>query len=708
MNREPIGLYIFRYILGLGMFAFMCMLYWSSVLIENNLKIVQTDIGQIRSELYNLKNESERIRDTISNLPRQSGEYSPSSSSLSLQKPIVRPHMDPKLPNLLTEDPFYTTILPKMLPKHFSPQGIFRQTSIGKPDNLHPFSPWAEISQWQSLCSISLANLEFGRYETFATGMAIKMEERIDPEDGGFEYWIHLRDDVFWEPLEQRFFSDRFTLAPHFLHKHQVTAHDFKFFFDAFMNPYNQQPSAVTSRNQFQDVQKFEVLDDFTLAIRWKTHEFKNEKGEVVKRPLYRAKLLTGSLNPLASFVYKYFPDGQKIIPDDTDPDTYQTNSVWAQNFGMHWAQNIIPSCGAWKFDGMTERMIQFTRNNNFYSPDRALMERREVEFKNTPDAEWQTFKTGDIQASFLPQGKLLELQDFLSSPLYQEQAKAGKTIHQLNYIGNMFFYIGWNQKTPFFRDKTVRQALTMAIDRNRIIQQNLNGLGVEINGPFTPNSPSYDHSIQPWPFDPDKARRLLAEAGWEDHDGDGVIDKKIDGVYVPFHFKLTYFVKNSSSKSICEYIVTALKDVGIIGVLNGVDMADLSNDFESKAFEAIHLGWGQGTPPEDMRQIWHSSGAKEKGSSNGIGFSNAEVDQIIDDLDYEYNPEKRLALYHRFSQIIHEEAPYVFLYAPMIKLLYREELQNVFLPIDRQDLIPGANVAVPDSNIYWLKKIQA
>ncbi|WP_039377652.1 hypothetical protein [Parachlamydia acanthamoebae] len=216
MNREPIGLYIFRYILGLGMFAFMCMLYWSSVLIENNLKIVQTDIGQIRSELYNLKNESERIRDTISNLPRQSGEYSPSSSSLSLQKPIVRPHMDPKLPNLLTEDPFYTTILPKMLPKHFSPQGIFRQTSIGKPDNLHPFSPWAEISQWQSLCSISLANLEFGRYETFATGMAIKMEERIDPEDGGFEYWIHLRDDVFWEPLEQRFFSDRFTLAPHF------------------------------------------------------------------------------------------------------------------------------------------------------------------------------------------------------------------------------------------------------------------------------------------------------------------------------------------------------------------------------------------------------------------------------------------------------------------------------------------------------------
>ncbi|KIA77068.1 hypothetical protein [Parachlamydia acanthamoebae] len=153
---------------------------------------------------------------------------------------------------------------------------------------------------------------------------------------------------------------------------------------------------------------------------------------------------------------------------------------------------------------------------------------------------------------------------------------------------------------------------------------------------------------------------------------------------------------------------MTALKDVGIIGVLNGVDMADLSNDFESKAFEAIHLGWGQGTPPEDMRQIWHSSGAKEKGSSNGIGFSNAEVDQIIDDLDYEYNPEKRLALYHRFSQIIHEEAPYVFLYAPMIKLLYREELQNVFLPIDRQDLIPGANVAVPDSNIYWLKKIQA
>ncbi len=72
-------------------------------------------------------------------------------------------------------------------------------------------------------------------------------------------------------------------------------------------------------------------------------------------------------------------------------------------------------------------------------------------------------------------------------------------------------------------------------------------------------------------------------------------------------------------------------------------------------------MAWTQGSPPEEPKQLWHSSGAHEKGSSNAIGFANAEVDSIIQDLQYEYNPEKRIALYHRFDAIIHEEAPYTF-----------------------------------------------
>ena len=118
-----------------------------------------------------------------------------------------------------------------------------------------------------------------------------------------------------------------------------------------------------------------------------------------------------------------------------------------------------------------------------------------------------------------------------------------------------------------------------------------------------------------------------------------------------------------------------------------------------------IALAWALGTPPEDPRQLWYSTGAKEKGSSNTIGFANTEIDRIIDQLDYEYDPKKRLALYHRFDAIIHEQQPYTFLYTPKVTLLYRDYLKNVFLPVHRQDLVPGANMAEPDPSIFWIKK---
>ena len=81
----------------------------------------------------------------------------------------------------------------------------------------------------------------------------------------------------------------------------------------------------------------------------------------------YAAKIITGDLRPLPSFIYKYFPDGKKIIEDDQDLDTYRKNSIWAQNFSEHWAKNIIPSCGPWIFEGMTERQITFKRNPDYY-----------------------------------------------------------------------------------------------------------------------------------------------------------------------------------------------------------------------------------------------------------------------------------------------------------------------------------------------------
>jgi peptide/nickel transport system substrate-binding protein len=685
------------------------MLYWSSVLVENNLQQLRVEVSQIKNDLFAIRSENERSQ--LIDLFCRGGSCASKAADLTMPasksqtSPSLENQASPeKYPNLLTDDPFYLHTLPKLLGKDFIPQGIQRTAVVGKPDNLHPFTNWSQVSAWHDRCNVSAAKSEFGIYESFAKDMAIRIEERINEKTKAPEFWVFLRDNVYWQPLKKDFFPAGSNLAPQFLRKNQVTAEDYKFFFDAMMNPYVQEPGAVALRTYYAALEEIEVVNPLTFIVRWKTESVKGKDGKTVPMVKYMAKQMTGGLRPLASFVYKYFMDGKKIIEDDSK-NAYRTNSVWAQNFSQHWAKNVIVSCGPWVFEGMTDRQIFFKRNVDFYNSLAALTEGVETVFKDSPDNIWQEFKNNRLDSFTLQPDQQAEFDTFLKSDAYKQQAAQGASINRLDFIGRTYSYIGWNEARPFFQSAKVRRALTMAIDRRRIIQENLHGLGVEINGTFSRYSPAYDDTIAPWPFNPQQARRLLEEEGWYDSDGDGVIDKLIDGKRVPFRFSLTYFVKNPTIKSVSEYLVTALKEVGIDVRLNGVDVADLSAAFDDKEFDALALAWSLGTPPEDPRQLWYSTGAKEKGSSNAIGFANSEVDKIIDALDYEYDPEKRIALYHQFDKILHEEQPYTFLYTPKTSFLYRDYLKNVFIPAERQDLIPGANVAEPDPSIFWLKK---
>lgn len=671
----------------------MGMLYWSSVLIEEGIKNLRFEMSQMRNDLFVLR------LDVAKSNRESKNDSGGKGGSESRSETRSHSHMDESLPNLLQPDEFYLATLPKLLGKEFKPHGTFQGATIGRPDNLHPFNNFAEIASWHGLCSGAVGKMAFGRFETFTPDFAVKMEARKVPGSDIIEYWVHLRKDLYWQPLNQNFFGNTITLAPEFLRKQPLTAHDFAFYYDAIINPHVEQAGAIAVRSEYQEIEEIKVIDDYTFIVRWKAHLVEGKP----KIP-FRAKSFTIGLSPLPQFVYKYFSDGQKIVADDSAPDTYRTSKIWAQNFAEHWAKNIIVSCGPWVFDGMTERSIKFKRNEDFYNPYGALAEGMVVRFKESTEGIWQDFKGNQLDSYNLPPDQLLEWESFAKSSQYAEQSNQNHAIKTLNYVARVYYYIGWNQAKGFFGSQKVRQALTMAIDRKRIIEQNLSGLGLEVTCPFYVHSPSCDPTIEAWPFDPVKARRLLEEEGWSDSDGDGVIDKEIDGKRVPFEFSLTYYVKNNITKSICEYVATALKKIGISCRLHGVDMADLSSAFQEKSFDALCMGWALGSPPEDPRQLWSSAGAHEKGSSNAIGFANAEADKIIEALRYEADPEKRLELYHRFHAIINEEQPYTFLYSPKTQLLYREYLQNVFLPAKRQDLVPGANLAEPDSSIFWLK----
>ncbi len=682
---------ILKILFGLAIITIGGMLYWSSLLQEKDLKELRQEIQQLKTEAatYGPKNRPEA---------NPYPEARPKEAPLSLA--------DPNYPNLLVPDPYYDTTLPKLIGENFRPQGVLKKAMIGKPENLHPFNNFKDVSEMMHMCLVEVAELKSGYYETLSPNMGVKIESRpcVD-HPGSNEYWVFLRDDVYWAPLQSAHFPKTFELAPHFFQKSRVTAHDYKFFYDAVMNPYIHEAKAASLRTYYGDIDSFTVINDTTFVVRWKAHPVAASDGKTTEKVKYTSLGLTGALQPLPRFVYQYFADGQKIIDEEEDPDIYRKSSIWAQNFSQHWAKNIIVSCGPYIFDGMSDEGISFKRNPSYFNPNTVLVEGVKFTFKEGFDAVWQDFKTGKIDLCVLSPNQLPELETFLDSQEYQIQKANGQAIHAIDYVDLSYFYIGWNEAKPYFADEKVRKALTFAIDRERIIEQNLNFMAMAISGPFFIYSPSNDPSINPYPYQPEQAQALLEEAGWIDLDGDGIRDKIINGTRVPFRFKLYYYVKSLSSKVIADYITTALKEIGVQCELCGLDIADLSRQFDDKSFDAIFMGWKLGTPPEDPRQLWYSSGAHEKGSSNAIGFADPKIDAIIDALNYEYDKKERISLYHQFHRIIHQEAPYTFLYTPKVRLLYRDYVKNLFVPKEHPEIIPEADIPEPMTQTIWLSK---
>jgi peptide/nickel transport system substrate-binding protein len=222
------------------------------------------------------------------------------------------------------------------------------------------------------------------------------------------------------------------------------------------------------------------------------------------------------------------------------------------------------------------------------------------------------------------------------------------------------YTYIGYNFKNPLFQDKRVRQALTYAINREEIVQYVLYGLGTVANGPFPPQLWYSNPHVKPLPYDPVKARQLLAEAGWKEMNGDGILKK--DGK--PFSFKLITNSGNDTRRDVGVLAQRAFRELGIDVKFEVYEWSVfLKNFINAKAFDACILGWSLSPDPDDY-QIWHSSQI-EKGF-NFISYRNPEVDRLWEEGRREYDIEKRKAIYWRINELMAEDQPYTFLYVPL------------------------------------------
>ncbi|NMC73317.1 MAG: peptide-binding protein [Geobacteraceae bacterium] len=244
----------------------------------------------------------------------------------------------------------------------------------------------------------------------------------------------------------------------------------------------------------------------------------------------------------------------------------------------------------------------------------------------------------------------------------YRRQTETREFTSRFNkyrYPSSTYVYLGYNLRNPLFADKRVRQAITCAISKDEIIQGALLGMGQAAHGPYKPGAWQYNSTVKDFGFNPEKARTLLAEAGWK-RGSDGMLVK--DGR--PFRFTVLTNQGNEQRLKTAQIIQQRLKKIGIDVKIRVLEWYSFITHFiDKRNFEAVILAWTITQDP-DIYDVWHSTktGPKEL---NFINFRNAEVDGLLEEGRRTFDREKRKKCYYRIQEILVEEQPYTFLYVP-------------------------------------------
>ncbi len=474
-------------------------------------------------------------------------------------------------------------------------------------------NPENTVGVFTAKCSSALAERNYADPTKFEPLMA----ESWTISEDKLTYTIKLRKGILWhdftDPVTGKEWRDV-----------EVTAHDFKFYFDVVMNP---QTNCAVHRVSMQEVESIDVINDYEFTVKWKRRYFLSESATMM-------------LSPLARHLYHAYEG-------PFDPLKFNDD---------HQRNRMIVGCGPYRFVRWDkDARVVFTRWDKYFGnklgiapPVKDLV----YEIIKMPNTRFQALVAGNVDWMSLSPEQWVTRTDI---PQFGEKG----TFDKYQTPGMPYYYIGYNLRKPLFQDKRVRQALTMLVDRERIMKDVYYGLGRVVTGPFYYDSPYNDRSIKPWPFDLARAKQLLAEAGWSDSDGDGILDKNGQ----KFEFTIMEIAGSAIQSRMLPIIKEDMAKAGIEMKIQSFEWSVYLQRLDQRSYDVCTLGW---TAPyeSDPYQIWHSDSDSPSGS-NHIGFKNPEADRLIDAMRIEFDVDKRIELAHQFHKLLHEEQPYTFLFSP-------------------------------------------
>ena len=220
------------------------------------------------------------------------------------------------------------------------------------------------------------------------------------------------------------------------------------------------------------------------------------------------------------------------------------------------------------------------------------------------------------------------------------------------------YTFICWNTARPLFSDARVRRALTMAIDREGIVEGPLGGAGRLAAGPILSFLWARDPALKPHSYDPAAAKALLKEAGWSDSNGDQLLDRG----GTTFRFELESNQGSGLRGEIVQMVSEQLRRIGIEAVPRIVETGAFIEKHERHDFDAF-VGSLRESTKVDLRSVLHTTAAS--GGYNYGSYSSAELDALIDRARVTVDSGAARDLWRSAQQIVHRDQPFTFLFEP-------------------------------------------
>ena len=237
------------------------------------------------------------------------------------------------------------------------------------------------------------------------------------------------------------------------------------------------------------------------------------------------------------------------------------------------------------------------------------------------------------------------------------------KSFNIYEEISKSYTYLGFNLRLEKFKNPKVREALSLAVDREELVRILFFKHAKVCTGPFLPATKAFNPDVKAPTQDIKKAKKLLKEAGYDETN--------------PFRFEIATSNSSSIRPYAAQILQHQLKKAGVVVTLRVMEwQAFLNMVVFPHKFDSVLLGWGLASTP-DPYLFWHTDSDK-KGGFNLIGYNNPKIDKMIDKSQSMINREELSVLWREMFKIIVEDNPYLFLYIPNTITTVDKNIKNI------------------------------